>query len=1837
MPRQPRPFSDIAGQVAAGESPAVAGGFQGAAQRGMEHLGRAAHQTGQQQPRDPNEPLSQEEMRYNAERSAELAHIKGPQPTTAEGHKARQRYEGLEDDPEFGKLPWKAQQMVRSELAQQFLPNTEGFAELPSEAQDMVFEELVMKPPVFEDERLAAVTQQVKQRIQEHPDDPAVTEMLSKLNNRDHLLGTIQQMAPREGSIELKGAEIRRLEPNEIEQIFKENDGDLDELYTGSNADKLQQYISYLGSKENSSAIEMQHNYDRFGQMATSAVLMGASLYGGAKVMAPLYRAGPAVGKAIASRMGWGERAATVASEAFKGTSTSLAGSAMYTGLYEAIDHTTPEARAVLEDDAGIDWQGIARRFGISTALSLGISYGISGYKLTFGSLKNAERMWNNGQYSRLGQQTDQELRKAGAVPGTQLDEATLSMLPDETQHIYRNKQRVADISRSEAFRNNEVRNNPEDFTIFTGSQQGMYANPITDEAGRTKYRLLYDRVEHSSKPPKPVWEDVDDLVSLRNRMGEVFRQQVVQAKQEHGPQYASMMVDRNPYMANWATAGSQMDSLFDARYAFDENPAALRRQAKNFVSPAERTYVTPDEASKTRTFARTMRSARTPDEGEAAAFRFSVADEVLEDGIRRGNIRFRPSSKGDFIAASNKMANPQHAQILDQRAKRIQELNPGLYDDATARKVAALDNGFDAVRHQDGSIEYLFPNKVKRVAANIDTKTGKLLSNITQEPAGGFDNYLARGKQMAKAQVRAKIPAAAATQDADVLSLAAMNVRGKIDSLKQATVRDIGKAFANRFELPERNVSVKLSKYANRIDAEGNVASVARTADGMEIRLPSSISDQGAHQKMVRQLFDGLEEVTAGRKAKKGAQTLGQKVEDAYVKESGRFTNPMSSPQGRANWVESIVRNEGDGTIQRVGDQFRVQLPDTQPADFRTLDEAYQRVMERSWTPQQLKAEFAQRGINLTEAKDGTLRATAKGWGETLEARSAAEMMDKLNYRPTKLPQAYAPQVVDVSPQSFTVEFDGFAYRTHNTKDALQMLSKFEDAAYLAKQTKLRSLKDAEIYRNHIGEVDVRLPNMASRLTFKDQKEALNFVRNSLGEMDGYERIAHQKGLNLSYYNGRWAVADGRSVSYAQSKKELERILKSYPDPEAAPNIFAEVDPRLARQLDILEESGAIGTSARVLPSPGSGVYYDFEGIVPNAPPDRGFFKVLGDTLSKTINPMEWYMENQVRQQHPELYRLFKTMDHGRRASIKATNDMMNDHVLPAATRADGKLLRNKQLQKAFYHLEASDDTQREWAVRNFGELDADEARFVESIRNLFGGVTEEGLVTGLGQRFSIPPHKMIQEYMPRIRQYIDSNKVDLNSFKTADELLDRVFGSNRKAAAAIKPFFENDRASEVVTFARDDNALRVMMKYTTLGNKKAYMNDAWKGISEYMRTHNVSHEQQQKINLFREQIMGTHRPAGYDKVGDIGEALYRSLGATDPMAGRQIFEKFMSLNYFTNMVYRPYLAIRNSFQPFTTLAPRFGNQNVLRAYSDVAKMGSEYFDYLRNVGLIVDSPPIVNQTHDLSSYMGYALKRGLRMYTKSDQLTRAVAFRTGENLIDDALEAANRGQLADRASFMKKAGLNKINPTLAEDIMSDIHHGTPDSIARAKTRFGVQLSEETMFAYRPEQMPELHSKHIIGKMFGQYGTYSAGYRANLLRGLQYGDAQDKAEFVTRFVGNHVALFGGIGALGINAYNFIPGGPVAFGGGPNFDLLVDGIRMMGGGWQGQEAARNVMTQYSPYAQGNWQIPNQVPVARQVRGLLEAHEYAQSGDYWKAFLAGTWTPIRRDQHFWPFD
>jgi hypothetical protein len=618
------------------------------------------------------------------------------------------------------------------------------------------------------------------------------------------------------------------------------------------------------------------------------------------------------------------------------------------------------------------------------------------------------------------------------------------------------------------------------------------------------------------------------------------------------------------------------------------------------------------------------------------------------------------------------------------------------------------------------------------------------------------------------------------------------------------------------------------------------------------------------------------------------------------------------------------------------------------------------------------------------------------------------------------------------------------------------------------------------------------------------------------------------------------------------------------------------------------------------------------------------GEFRALIDNMD------HWAEVTLKKMGHTELLRKYRNIETAFRAAKTKVDEAENVVLSIFTDNKSGKILPEVRRKAIYYHAGAQTAEEKLQAIEMFGDLTTAEKQMAGKLRTLLGE-EQGGVITGLAGEFGVPAKDFLDNYMPRILDWSVKHQEAVAKMTTAEELVEAAMKDKygTKAPKQLKAFFKNMRTAEALQFAAIDDPIKALQHYIRVGYRQKYMGRAWEELYTELANSNVGPGIITRFNRYREALMGMSASQGEKMVRRIGESLGNKLGIKN---GGSLMDAYFSLNYLANMGYRPWLAVRNSYQVWTTLAPRMGNSWVDEAVSEVNNFTDADYRYLQKVGVIPNQPPIVNTIMDADTALGKVTHKALGMFKSTDEYTRAVGYTTARRRFDWAMEKWRKGGVKDIDGFLKEAGVTKMDDDTISEVRRLIEQGTDESIEAAKARFGTQLSEEAFFGYRRSQAPMLFTGSFWGRLFGQYGTYSAGYRAVIARGLTNGNLADKAAFAARFLGNQAAIYAAFQALKIDADSFIPGSPALFGGGPNFEVAINVAQAMSPTYKGKQAQAALARKFSPVRHSEEKglylnYPEMLPGSIQLRYTQKALEFAQKDDYWRAFLSITTSPV----------
>jgi len=1278
-----------------------------------------------------------------------------------------------------------------------------------------------------------------------------------------------------------------------------------------------------------------------------------------------------------------------------------------------------------------------------------------------------------------------------------------------------------------------------------------------------------------------------------------------------------------DPALANIQTVEETLKKLY--------SPA----ERVGFIGIKDRPYVSRAEADA---LAKGTDGAQTKVlEFTADSTRFAAKD--IRNNLTPVDVM--PGGEKNAIIALTNEAPAQEVGAASALAAKIQ--NPNVPQEQV-RDIVLQKAGYDHFVNPDGSVHLLYPDQAKLVSANVNPSTGGVGSpeNVLHSATPNAVRAQAYAEQQFKVSAGAKTLTRNDQLMVDTLASFTGDVNtGKLQKLSQMYLKELG------VDTSELSVKVKGAQEA----AQEGAVFARINGNKIEISVPKAIRTASEQKKFISELMDEYQNIAQTKGKARGAARAkpGSVFENIYQQSITRYVPELVNPIARESWIRSVI-DEMHGTIGSVPGGISVSLPGGVVQEFSNLEEVLNSLVKSSMDVGGLKAELAQQGYRLIELRDGGLAVKGPGLGKGITGRTPQDIMERLNFVPTKLDARFAPKVAEISDSAVSFNVTGRS-ALGSRKQLLEFFNNFEDKNYVLKMRKLGSTRYGDLAAQPDGRIRVTLPAINSTMEFGSLAEARKFAEGGWKDLVNVEALAEKKGLKMRFDNGVWTLNDGQTLNVARNREGVYKILKSYPDAtDGVPDVLAGLDPNISREVEesVLEYRSML--KEHQIPKP---------GLPPQVPPEiGGEVRAMGArTVLKayTTNQTTW-MEGYARTTgNTVLLGKYRELENAMRfATGKSHASTM---ALDRVFHETGKMLKKDRRRALFYHMGAQSPDELAAALEEFGPLTEAENRIKDNLRALYDA---------LGTEFNIDPRKLIENYMPRIRRYADNyeNSALVTAATNAEELTSYVFHDG--VPKEIKFWAENDRLEELLSFAADDDAYSVAAKYINQGYKKLYLQQTWKDLHKTMMDQKklgvIDAFAFDRMNRYRELVMGTFKPEtqarlehagklfmtnltespiisklmGKDRLGKLG---WESRKAAIIESGQNLPKTMFSLNYFGSMGWRWWLAMRNNFQVWVTLAPRFGLDWTAKAVKYVDQAGPEFYDYLMHLGVVSGQAPVVTKLLAADTFIGKMTEQSMKMFKNSDEYTRAIAYATATLRWEDAVSAWKKGAINQKKQFLDISGLDMMSPDIAnrsfDFFQQGITKGDDVALTAGRDVFAAQVTHDTMFGYRASESPMINHS-FLGKMFGQYGTYAAGYRANIFNAIRYGSPAKKAAFVGRFLAINGALYGSFAALGINATDFIPGLPGLFSGGPMFQTAVDIMTMFGSSQESAQARARVERAFLPISvsektgAAKFGYPGLMPGTIQYNYLKKAYHYALDGDSWNTWLALSTIPARKD-------
>jgi hypothetical protein len=490
----------------------------------------------------------------------------------------------------------------------------------------------------------------------------------------------------------------------------------------------------------------------------------------------------------------------------------------------------------------------------------------------------------------------------------------------------------------------------------------------------------------------------------------------------------------------------------------------------------------------------------------------------------------------------------------------------------------------------------------------------------------------------------------------------------------------------------------------------------------------------------------------------------------------------------------------------------------------------------------------------------------------------------------------------------------------------------------------------------------------------------------------------------------------------------------------------------------------------------------------------------------------------------------------------------------------------------------------------------------------------------------------KAITDYLPRLAKDLES--INANGWKHAAKM-----HGDGKIPKELSFFGENERTSEVVAMALEEDLLKVIDTYIEKAFRKRHFQPVVDEAQEWLKAHQKVRSPKDafavdSMEIYFQELTGARLTEDLVSTKNMFEAgigdaekFLRKHQATLGMekeevdafikGAKKMYGSASGLMISNLMSFRAWLPLRNSFQPFFTLGPIYGNGEVAQAYKVVANNWDDLvkvFEGTGRSGPRKNLQQVVRTNEDAAYLIERYNQIGMSAFDASDTATRLVAAQVVKKRVDDHIGAFQAGSISQK-QFMEYTGIDRLYKPEQMEVLEAFNNG---GYGEGLKKLSDHMTEITMFTYRPTDNPRMF-KGILGKMFGAFGTYPIHMTELMLRfarGPKKYWPATAARLGMWFMGTR-AIFQE--TFGIDPSAFDIWSNIGFSGGPQYQLAMTALKAVGGtDWekaQAKLALPNMFTQlYLPgYRLGKTYVKLQEAIeednyGKVVRTLLTAPE-----------------------------
>jgi hypothetical protein len=1171
--------------------------------------------------------------------------------------------------------------------------------------------------------------------------------------------------------------------------------------------------------------------------------------------------------------------------------------------------------------------------------------------------------------------------------------------------------------------------------------------------------------------------------------------------------------------------------------------------------------------------------------------------------------------------------------------------------------KADLLRKGFDSIDMGNGNIEILLANKIKRVTtlkqSVKEVESFQNFSNLAKDPTSKLPDFNATVKRTFSETFKPEQLTKSDTALMNALSAIAREPNQPV--LKTLTESYLKNKTGATF-------NVKLTSSGNKYGFN----LMFKDGNNIELRLPAATSSIEGKVNFVKSYFNQLKKVLDDTGVPNKIDTS-VNIEHLMLNVEKGFNIPLGQ-KTKASWFRTAFK-QVYGT-EPIIEKGAVQVMAAgEKRVFTSVDDAISWFGKNSFSPEQLQTALRDEGFRVYRANSNwVVQSVGTSKTKVASGPSLSDIANQMGWEPTKLPASLAPREMYIfADDAIEVQVtDKAMYGT--LQETQQFFNQFQD------YTKIGAAKEAvitptgRIYGFSNTRFTVQSDILAHEFSVASKTEAEELLRaiETQSVKDAtLQSISRDKGIFIWRNGNEYHINDGTgNIKTFNNQQTLFDHIRENPTPTGAPDLF---DTRTMQILDPI---------------------FSAKGITHDWVQKQSLLTIPESTFENTIDQLGGYaaISRIAVPRTNWLEDAFKTINLPEGAQIieriKAGKDAAAAYSGPIQHQIDAVFKKvSKERQEGLYYyitgeipepgksyLKKATPEELQKIITDYKLTPEDINTRIPAIKAILGNDPQSGLFALTGNDTS----KFLTDYLPRLKDKGYRDGWDQFSDLTPEDILSTTNFASSMDAAQVKAFFKNSRTSELATISTSTNLYHVLTYYNKktadmffLNGPLEELNTLQKRIAE-SQTIRVGADGKPKgfapgmlntkLNEFKELITGMNSN-GEEVISKGVHDLFFSITKNEKLS-RAVAENFLpkiyEASYFTSMALKPSLVIRNTLQPLQTATPFLGLDAITHGYKTVlSKNCDDIFDEMRKAAVIADRAQYLdNFDTPVSSAYRKVVDFGMQGFKNSDDISRAVTWIAAKKKFSDGIERLGKmpKTAADWIPFFQYTNSNMLSQGFAQRQLKLLQSG---DIKSAQLLYAREMVNTTMFRYANWNSP--FGRTWIGKLFGQFGSYSASYIQMVKQTLggfnptKYAhlDPVTRKLFaptmaqsltaITSLAANSMALMSTFEFLRTRGDNFNPISPMYFNGGVMYKFAVNalGLASQVGGFNAplfNQQLSQLTKDISPYQAkayansyklkwGMYNYPNLYPGSAQVRSITKFADGIASGDFSGALLS----------------